>query len=78
MPRDQQKALRANQQHTSRILVLIDGPTLGGASYNGAVESRHGMTEGHNGSEITRSSCVPSPRTTAASAVFPICADAVV
>ena len=56
---------------------MIDRPTLGDASYNGAVESTHGITEGHNGSEITISSCVPSARKTAACAVFPICADAV-
>ena len=56
---------------------MIDRPTLGDASYNGAVESTNGMTEGQNGSEGGISSCVPSPRRTAASAVFAICIDAV-
>ena len=76
MPGNQKKALRTSQQHWSREPRASGGPTWGDASYNGAVESTHGMTEGDNGSEDAISSCVPSPRRTAASAVFAICADA--
>ena len=77
MPGNQQKALRTSQQHWSREPRASGGPTWGDASNNGAVESTNGMTEGQNGSEGGISSCVPSPRRTAASAVFAICIDAV-
>ena len=77
MPGDQTKALRTSQQQWSIESRTRGRATLGDASYNGAVESTHGMTEGDNGSEVTISSCVPSPRRTAASAVFAICIGAV-
>ena len=44
MPGDQTKALRTSQQQWSIESAMIDRPTLGDASYNGAVESTNGMT----------------------------------
>ena len=76
MPGNQQKALRTSHQPWSIESRTRRRPTLGDAFYNGAVESTNGMMEGNNGSEGAISSCVPSPRRTAASAVFAICADA--
>ena len=48
MPGDQTEALRTSQQQWSRESTTRSKPTLGDASYTGAVESGHGMTEGHN------------------------------
>ena len=48
MPGDQTEALRTSQQQWSRQSTTRSKPTLGDASYTGAVESGHGMTEGHN------------------------------
>ena len=70
MPGDQTKALRTSQQQWSREPTTRGRPTLGDASYNGAVESNHNGSEDDNGSEDAISSWVPSPRRTAASAVL--------
>ena len=48
MPGDQTEALRTSQQQWSRESTTRSKPTLGDASYTGAIESGHGMTEGHN------------------------------
>ena len=51
MPGDQTKALRTSQQQWSIEWRTRGRPTLGDASYNGAVESTKSMTKGQNGSE---------------------------
>ena len=70
MPGDQTKALRTSQQQWSREPTTRGRPILGGASYRHTCNPRHGMTEGHNGSEDAISPCVPPARRTAASAVL--------
>ena len=49
---------------------MIDGPTLGDASYNGAVESTNGMTSAVESANTIFSIAAAAGESTAASAVF--------